>query len=347
MPGVAANDAAGASGALVLDRGYVGGAAMKARMDLILDVMKSVMKEGTDFGTVPGTQKPSLWQPGADKLCVAFQITPKVERVDDLTTEDEIRYRVTVSGIHQGTGVHLADGIGEASTNEEKYRWRRTYIQEEFDETPADRKRKKWKEGRDGRANYFEMQIRTSPADVANTVLKMAVKRAKIAMVLAATGAAAIFTQDLEDLPEEVAKAVAAEEVGPDRKRPQRASERSVGKSGEAPQTYTTDPVLVKALTKKERQGKDPYWLVKASDGNEYSTFDSARVKELEGFVGTDHKVRIQWSARTYENKTFRTLVTFAIADDPAAPAKQSASQPVGQAAQPQQLTADEIFGGK
>src|SRR5690606_20296729 len=47
-------------------------------------------------------------------------------------------------------------------------------------------------------------QVRTDPADVANTVLKMAKKRAQIDMTLTALAASDIFTQDIEDLPEEM-----------------------------------------------------------------------------------------------------------------------------------------------
>jgi hypothetical protein len=45
-------------------------------------------------------------------------------------------------------------------------------------------------------------QIRVSPSDMANTILKMAKKRALIDAVLTATGASDIFSQDIEDLPE-------------------------------------------------------------------------------------------------------------------------------------------------
>src|SRR5690606_22905756 len=47
-------------------------------------------------------------------------------------------------------------------------------------------------------------QVRTNPADVANTILKMAKKRAQVDAVITATAASDIFTQDIEDLPEEV-----------------------------------------------------------------------------------------------------------------------------------------------
>jgi hypothetical protein len=54
------------------------------------------------------------------------------------------------------------------------------------------------------RSTAKDMQIRTEPADVANTVLKMAKKRAQIDLTLTATAASDIFTQDVEDIPDEL-----------------------------------------------------------------------------------------------------------------------------------------------
>jgi len=46
--------------------------------------------------------------------------------------------------------------------------------------------------------------VRTEPADIANTVLKMAEKRAFIDAIRTTTGCSDMFSQDLEDLPAEV-----------------------------------------------------------------------------------------------------------------------------------------------
>jgi hypothetical protein len=191
----------------VIDKGILTGAAIKARVDAIYDVMQSVMKEDIDFGKVPGTDKPSLWKAGGEKLCLAFRIASVVGKIDDLSGDDEIRYRITVQGVNQITGEVLGEGVGECSSNEEKYRWRRTYIDPEWEATPADRRREKWMRGKNN-STYKSKQIRTSPADVANTVLKMAHKRAFVAMVLVVTGASGVFGQDYEDLPPEVREAV-------------------------------------------------------------------------------------------------------------------------------------------
>jgi len=179
--------------------------AVVARVRLIQEVMSKVMKKDTHYGVIPGCAKPSLWKPGAEQLLVTFRIAPEQPKVEDLSTADSIRYRVTRVGV--SNGVVVAAGVGEASSDEDKYKWRRPVCDAEFEATPEDRKRLKYK--RDGTT---DKQIRTNPADVANTILKMADKRAFIAMTLLATAASDIFTQDLEDLPPEVAETVAGAE---------------------------------------------------------------------------------------------------------------------------------------
>jgi hypothetical protein len=182
---------------------------VRARVNLIQQVMHGVMKAGVHYGTVPGTDKPTLYKPGAETLAVTFRIAID-PLVDDLSTDDEAHIRVTCRGIHQDTGAVLGSGVGEASSNEEKYRWRRAVCDEEFEATPEDRRRVKWTRKRDG-STYIVKQVRTQPADVANTILKMAKKRAQVDMTLSVTGASDIFAQDIEDLPAEM-RSVAAEE---------------------------------------------------------------------------------------------------------------------------------------
>jgi hypothetical protein len=186
--------------------------SVKAQVQLIQKVMKAVMKDGTHYGQIPGTKKPTLYKAGSEVLLTTFRIAAEPE-VTDLSSEDEIRYRVRVTGRHQTTGIVIGAGIGECSSNEEKYRWRNTVCDEEFDETPEDRRRVKWQKG-EGKA-YQRKQIRTVPADVANTVLKMSKKRAQIDMTLTSLAASDCFTQDLEDMPEELRETADGEGAQP------------------------------------------------------------------------------------------------------------------------------------
>lgn len=255
-----------------LDRGTnLATSEVIARTHQIREVMEKVMKENVHFGVIPGTQKPTMYQPGADVLAVTFRIAPKVEQIDDLSTEDSVRYRVRVQGVHQVTGELLAEGVGECSSDEEKYRWRRPVVDDEWKETPEDRRREKWARGQKGA--YKQKQIRTSPADVANTVLKMAVKRAKIAMILNATAASDVFAQDLEDLSEELRESLAGDEPPPQTvQQPQRRSESSSPASSQPPATgepakpaAATEPpagVLVRNLERRVSPTGKYFWIV-------------------------------------------------------------------------------------
>lgn len=171
-------------------------ADVRAQVNLIQDVMQEVMQEGVHYGKVPGTNGKSLWKAGAEKLMATFRLAGDPE-VESLGSDGEFHYRVKVN-LRTATGQFVGAGIGECSSQEEKYAWRAAVSAKEYEATPENRRRIKFK--RDGEIK----QIRTNPADVANTILKMAKKRAQVDAVITCTGASDIFTQDIEDLPEEV-----------------------------------------------------------------------------------------------------------------------------------------------
>lgn len=180
---------------------------VKAQVQLIQQVMKAVMVQNVHYGIIPGTQKPTLYKAGSEKILATFRISAQPRDVDDLSTTDEIRYRVKVYGVAmENENVIFGVGIGECSSSEGKYKWRSPVCEEEFQATAEDRRQIVWKRGS---PNYQQKQVRTNPSDVANTILKMAKKRAQIDMTLTATGASDVFDQDLEDLPEGVARQVA------------------------------------------------------------------------------------------------------------------------------------------
>ena len=181
---------------------------IKAQVNLIQQVMESVMKEGAHYGKIPGCgDQPALFKAGAEKLLMTFRVAPLPPRIEDLSTEDEIRYRLTIEGVSAVTGKMLGAGVGECSSYEDKYKWRRAVCDEEWNETPEDRRRQKWFRGKE--KPFQVKQIRTNKADVANTVLKMADKRAYVALALKVTAASDIFTQDLEDMDDTIRETVA------------------------------------------------------------------------------------------------------------------------------------------
>ena len=171
--------------------------AIRSQREAIVQLMRDVMRDGIDYGTIPGTPKPTLLKPGSEKLLSMFRLAVKPE-VEDLSTPDTIRYRVRISILTIDGGVFVGEGIGEASSAETKYQWRKAICMEEWEDTPEDRRRRIWKKGQTG--PYIVTQVRAEMEDVANTVLKMAKKRAQIDGTLTATAASDVFMQDLEDL---------------------------------------------------------------------------------------------------------------------------------------------------
>jgi len=178
------------------------------------------MHEGEDFGTIPGTPKPTLYKPGADKLCDIYALADRY-RVTS-RTEDWDRnlfdYEVECSLISKRSGQLVATGLGSCNSFEGKYRWREQQRKCPTCGKEAIIKGKAeygggflcWKK-KDGCGAKFEEDdeaITGQPAGkvqnediptLKNTILKMAKKRAKVDAVLSATRSSGLFTQDIED----------------------------------------------------------------------------------------------------------------------------------------------------
>ena len=180
-------------------------AEIKCNINAIQHVLRDVMKIDVHYGKIPGTPKPTLFKPGSELILATFRIAVEPV-VTDLSEPGVARFRVEARGL-SASGRYLGSGVGEASSDEEKYRWRAAVCKEEWEETPEHERRKKWKKGNSG--PYCVEQVKTCAADIANTVLKMAKKRAQIDMTLTVTAASDCFNQDLEDLPAEFHQAEA------------------------------------------------------------------------------------------------------------------------------------------
>lgn len=194
-----------------------------AQVGLIQEVMKSVMKEGEHYGKVPGCgDKPALFKAGAEKLCFVFRLAPKF-MIEERTFENGHReYRVKCTLTTIGTNTFVGEGEGIASTMEGKYRFRtgpKNFTGKPVpmmywsyrDSDPVAAKKLIGGPGfavAKNEAGAWEIVEQggridhDNPADYYNTVLKMAQKRAHVAVSLTATAASDIFAQDLEDIGE-------------------------------------------------------------------------------------------------------------------------------------------------
>lgn len=237
---------------------------LEARIKRMLQIQQNVMKKDIDYGTIPGCQKPSLYKPGAELLMVTFGLSDRID-VEELSANgDEIRYRVKTDIYSQG--IYLGCGVGEASSNEEKYKWRKVVCEEEYDATSMDNRREKWFKGYQNKPAYSQKQVRTNPSDVANTVLKMAKKRSKIDAVLSVLGASRIYTQDLEDMSAELQDMLTDEEK----------KEKKSSKPETAPTTPKGETGIIESVEIKTGEGLKGPWArygIKIS-GKKYGTFD-------------------------------------------------------------------------
>lgn len=178
----------------------------------ILDIMRDVLIEGVHYDTIPGCKKPSLLQPGAETLNSTFRLGWRHEIVSETVTEDEISFEVRSVIFNQLDGTVLGDAIASASTSEDKWKWRSSF-QAEWDDTPATHRRQKWFKG-DERGPYQVMQVRTHPADLRNTVLAMAQKRADVRSTRAALAASDVFDVGADDLPEDIREEIFGDQSG-------------------------------------------------------------------------------------------------------------------------------------
>ncbi len=184
------------------------------QVNKIQNIMHSVMKKDEHYGQIPGTNKPTLFKAGAEKLCFTFRLSPFFEIDKTNLPNDHREYEIICTLKNVVSGQILAQGVGSCSSMEKKYRYRKSSNNYEKIDTviPDDYKQKKdeyRKKGfgckqEDGQwvwVKYTQAEQIENPdiADIYNTVLKMAKKRAFVDATISACAASDIFTQDMED----------------------------------------------------------------------------------------------------------------------------------------------------
>jgi len=195
---------------------------MVKQVDKIQELMDKVMVEGEHYGIIPGCDKNSLYKSGAEKISWVFRLGPKYKIERENLSNFHREYEFVCELYNINTGAFQGEGVGTCSTMESKYRYReekrvcprcdeKTIIKgkEEFGGGWLCWKKNggcgaKFKDGDESIEGQKVGRIENPDiADTYNTVKKMAKKRAFIDAVLTATAASDIFTQDVEDLPEE------------------------------------------------------------------------------------------------------------------------------------------------
>ncbi len=182
-------------------------------------IVKSVLKDGPDFGIIPGTTKATLLKPGAEKIADSLNLYPDYEVITATEDFDKplffYRYRCVLRS--RGNDGAVATGIGSCNSMEARYRWRKAERLCPNCKKPAIIKGKeeygggwvcfKKKDGcgakfPDGYVAVESQEVgkveNDDIASCANTIDKMAQKRALMSAVLN-LGFSEQFTCDLDD----------------------------------------------------------------------------------------------------------------------------------------------------
>lgn len=137
----------------------------KERISMLQSFVKEMMIPNVDYGIIPRCDKPSLFKPGAEKLCDIFGFSKQLKVINRVEDWDKglFHYEIKVILINKNSGLIEAEGIGCCNSRERKFK-----NQDSF--------------------------------SIINTLLKIAKKRALVDAVLSATRSSDIFTQDIEDM---------------------------------------------------------------------------------------------------------------------------------------------------
>jgi len=105
-------------------------ATAKARLAQFQEFVAGYMVPEEDFGIIPGTAKPTLLKPGADKLCEIYGLSDEFEIIAEYSREDWTMipplfdYTIRCTLRSKRTGALAATGLGSCNSYEGKYRWR-------------------------------------------------------------------------------------------------------------------------------------------------------------------------------------------------------------------------------
>lgn len=165
--------------------------------------IKANLAENYDYGTIPGTQKPTLLKAGAEKIVTLFQARPRfvlVEKIENWDEKPLFYYHYRCEIVHVGTGVVIGEGEGSCNSKEDKYGYRWVGERELPEGVNKEDVPMKWRKGYGGKSYPVYRTENTEVFSLVNTIQKMAMKRALVAAALVLGRLSDLFTQDLEDL---------------------------------------------------------------------------------------------------------------------------------------------------
>lgn len=136
-----------------------------AKINQFQVVVQNTLKVNHDYGIIPGTTKPTLLKPGAEKILMLMGLTSEFHITERIQDYDKGFFAFTVRCELYKNGMKITEGVGHCNTKEKKY-------------------------------------VNQDAYTLANTCLKMAKKRAQIDATLTVASLSEVFTQDIEDMQE-------------------------------------------------------------------------------------------------------------------------------------------------
>lgn len=219
---------------------------VKRRIEELRLFVKDYMVEGEDYGKIPGTDRPTLLKPGAEKLCDVYGLTPQVDILDSTIEKDPayIDYTIRVRLVSRSSGITMAEGVGSCNSYEGRYRWRWVFSSELPPQYTTDAAKAtlpvKTFKGKSGKA-FVKYRIENDDIwTLKNTILKQAKKRALIDAVLSATRSSGILTQDVEELREFLGSEAQEEESKPSKS----ASAKEGAKDAKTPANHANADLI-------------------------------------------------------------------------------------------------------
>ncbi len=182
-----------------LDSSFV--AATMKKIYGFQSVIQSSLQKDRDYGVIPGTQKPTLLKSGAEKINMLFGCSPEYEFLTAVSDFDKGFFNYEIRCTLMRNGCPVAQGVGSCNSYEKKYRYS-TMTEDQLAENGIDPSMGIPFTDRYGRTRYRVEA--PDPADKANTILKMAKKRAYVDATLQVAALSDLFTQDLEDMADQI-----------------------------------------------------------------------------------------------------------------------------------------------
>lgn len=147
------------------------------------ELVTRVLEQGVDYGHIEGISEDVLWDPGSAKIMAAFNVYASHNIISQQDDGEQIGFILETQLLRRDGGGVVATGVGAASTRETRYAYRwvgeREAVQQGFVGEALKTLPKRQRKGQGGEGYQTYRIPNPERAELLNTLLKMAAKRAE------------------------------------------------------------------------------------------------------------------------------------------------------------------------